>query len=73
MYIVSIKTSKREKEIPNVQQILTNYGETIDTRLGINLKDNQGLIIILYSGNKINEFISDLNSIGSIETSYMEV
>ncbi len=72
MYIVSIKTSKREKEVPNVQQILTNYGEAIDTRLGINLKDNNGLIIVVYSGSKIEEFVGDLNSIESVEVNFME-
>lgn len=72
MYIVSIITKKREKEIPDVQQILTNHGESIDTRLGINLKDNHGLIILVYTGKNVEEFIEDLNSIGSVTANYME-
>ena len=72
MYIVSIKVEKRESKIPDVQRILTNYGEAIDTRLGVHTKDNQGLIIVLYNKQNINEFIEDLNGIEDIKVSFME-
>ena len=72
MYIVSIKVEKRESKIPDVQRILTNYGEAIDTRLGVHTKDNQGLIIVLYNKQNINEIIEDLNGIEDIKVSFME-
>ena len=72
MYIVSIKVEKRESKIPDVQRILTNYGEAIDTRLGVHTKDNQGLIVVLYNKENINDFISDLGKIEDINVKYME-
>ena len=72
MYIVSIKVEKRNEEIPDVQKVLTNFGEAIDTRLGIHTKDNQGLLIIVYSGENIDEFVEEINSVGSVTANYME-
>ena len=72
MYIVSIKTEKRKEEIPDVQQILTTFGEAIDTRLGIHTKNNQGLIIVVYTKENVEEFVEELNTIGSVTANYME-
>lgn len=74
MYIISIATEKREKEIPDVQEILTEYGENIISRLGIHncKKDNYGLIIIVYDAEDIEEFVEKLNVIKGINVNYME-
>ena len=73
MYIVSIKVEKRHKEVPEIQSILTKYGESIDTRLGIHTKDKQGLIVVVYSKENVEQFVEELNSIGNITSNYMEV
>ncbi len=73
MYIVSIKTEKRQKEVPEIQQILTEYGESIETRLGVHTKEKQGLIIVVYSEKNVEEFIEKLNSIGTVTVNFMEV
>ena len=72
MYIVSIKVEKRDKEVPEIQNILTKYGEAIDTRLGIHTKDKHGLIIVVYSEENIEQFVEELNAIGDVEANFME-
>ena len=72
MYIVSINVEKRDKEVPEIQSVLTKYGEAIDTRLGIHTKDKHGLIIVVYSKENVEQFAEELNAIGDVEVNFME-
>jgi len=74
MYIVSITTEKREKEIPGVQEVLTEYGENIVSRLGVHncTKDREGLIIVVYDADNVEAFVEDLENISDINVNYME-
>ena len=74
MYIVSISIDKREKEVPDVQPILTKYGEEIYARIGLHniSKDKKGIIIVAYTGKNITEFIKDLQIDKSVFINYMK-
>lgn len=72
MYIVSITVDKRDKEIPDVQSVLTEYGENIEARIGLHNTSKEGLIIVVYNKENVDEFIEELNSIGNVSVNYME-
>lgn len=72
MYIVSISIDKRYKEVPEVQTVLTEYGEDIEARLGLHNKAKEGLIIIVYNKENIEEFVEKLTEIGKVSVNYME-
>ena len=74
MYIVSISVEKRQAEIPEVQDILTKFGENILARLGVHncKKEKHGLIIVVYEAENIEEFIEELNTIKNIQVNFME-
>lgn len=72
MYVVSIKVEKRHSEIPEVQEILTKYGDAIETRLGLHTKEKQGIIIALYNKQNVEQFVEEINSIGEVTANFME-
>ena len=75
MYIVSVSTDARTENIPEVQEVLTQYGKNITTRLGIHNpdKENTGVIIITYVSEDVEEFVETLNSIHDVTANFMEV
>lgn len=75
MQIIAISVTKRVKEVPEVQQILTKYGENIISRLGLhNLGENKkNLIIVVYEGENVEEFITKLKEIEKVEVSTMKL
>ncbi len=75
MYIVSISIEHREKCVPEVQEVLTRYGENISTRLGIHNpeKENTGVIILSYVGENVKEIAEELNEIPEVTANFMEV
>lgn len=75
MQIISISVDNRVKEIPEVQDILTEYGNDITARLGIHnpKKENQGVVIVAYIGEKVDQLIEDLNAIQGVDINDMEV
>ncbi len=75
MYIVSISIEHREKCVPEVQEVLTRYGENISTRLGIHNpeKENTGVIILSYVGENVEEIAEELNGIPEVTANFMEI
>ena len=74
MTIISITVEKRFSEVPDVQSILTKYGKGIVSRLGLhNFDENKkGLILVVYSGDDIENFIEELNNIEGTNVNHME-
>ncbi|MDO5555885.1 MAG: hypothetical protein Q4G09_04405 [Clostridia bacterium] len=75
MYIISIRVSKRRLEVPELQHILTEYGKNIYARLGLHNQETDeknGIIIIAYNSENVEEFVEDLNSIKDITANYMQ-
>jgi ACT domain-containing protein len=73
MYIVGIENDMRKENASEIQNVLTNHGEKITTRLGIHDpgEENKGLIIVTYIDEDIEEFIEELNMIDGVEARYM--
>ena len=71
IWILGIHITDRVKEVSDVQSILTKFGCTIKTRLGLHeVKDDfcarSGLIILELSGDR-NEFVKLENELLMIE------
>lgn len=75
MYIVSIAVDNRVETIPDVQGVFTKYGKNIITRLGIHNPDKpyEGIMIISYVGENIEEFVEALNMLNDTKVNFMEV
>ncbi len=75
MKVITISVDKREKEVPDVQAVLTKYGEEIHSRIGYhNLqKDRKGLIVIIYTGKNSEKFCEELNEISNVKVNCIEV
>lgn len=75
MYVVSISVDSRKENIPEVQEVLTKYGEKISTRLGIhnNINEHNGIIITIYTQNDVEDFVEELNTISGTSVNYMEI
>lgn len=76
--IVGVHVTNRVEEIPTVQQILTDYGCQIKTRLGLHETGNsacssKGLLILEMVGEEsgIEEMQSKLKAIKGIEVEKM--
>ncbi len=65
MYIVSISVNSRNLVVPEIQNVLTKYGEKISTRLGIHdsTRENRGIIIVSYVEEDVEQFVEELNGI----------
>lgn len=75
MHIVSITVKERNDEVPEVQKVLTKYGKNIISRLGLHNtgKNKQGLIIIVYEGQDVQNFIDELEKIEKIDVKSMKI
>ncbi len=75
MYVVGISVEKRKEAIPEVQNVLTRFGDKITTRLGIHddTNESKGIIITTYKADDIGDFIEKLNSIDAVEASFMKI
>lgn len=78
--LIMIKVGKRNPEAIDVQNILTEFGCCIKTRLGLHEaeKDNcstTGLIILQLSEDScdVNKFLEKLNSLPHVTAKFMEI
>lgn len=77
-YVVGIHITNRVKHVPSVQNVLTNFGCFIKTRLGLHetsdssCSPNGLLIVELLGGNgKVDEFTKALTDIEGVEVKTM--
>lgn len=77
-YVVGIHVTDRVMHIPSVQNVLTEFGCFIKTRIGLHETSDfscspNGLIIIELMGDngKLEEFTSALSRIGGIDVKQM--
>lgn len=77
-FIVGIHITNRVTNVPKVQNILTEFGCYIKTRIGLHeLSDNScspnGLIIVEFIGNnkKLEEYIKTLKEVEGVEVQTM--
>lgn len=75
MRVVTISVEQREKEVPDIQRVLTKYGENIFSRVGYHNigKDRKGLIVIIYTGKDEKEFCEELKQIENVKINCMEI
>ena len=75
MYVISISVDKRKKTIPLLQDVLSSYGDKINTRLGIHdcKNENTGIIIAIYDGEDVEEFVEKLNTVENTEVNYHQI
>jgi len=75
MHVISISIDKREEEVPEIQEILTDYGKDVVARLGLHCceKENEGVILIVYKGDNVDEFVGKLGDINKITVNSMKV
>ena len=76
--IMSILIDKRTNVAPDVQEILTDYGCIIDSRLGLhNVRDcaEEGLIILHLCGDEeqISELENKLNELDRVSINKMKI
>jgi metal-responsive CopG/Arc/MetJ family transcriptional regulator len=73
MYIVAIQNDTRKENACELQDVLTDFGDNITTRLGIHDPDekNKGIIIVTYIKEDIEKFVETLNSIDGVEAKFM--
>jgi len=76
--IMSILIDMRTNVAPDVQEILTDYGCIIDSRLGLhNVRDcaEEGLIILHLCGdeNQVNELENKLNELDRVSINKMKI
>jgi hypothetical protein len=77
--VLGIAVANRNNKAPEVQGILTKYGCSIKTRVGLHQVEsdycsNSGVILVELVGDKDehNKLISDLESLGDIKIKKME-
>lgn len=75
MFVVSIFVSQRFKEVNKLQDIFTFYGDKIKTRLGIHDigPNKEGVILVLYTGENIENFIEELKKNQKVIVNYMKI
>ena len=75
MYLVLIKIDDRIDVAQDVQEVLTRYGKSINTRLGIRGKKDvfEGNIIIVYDSENIEYFIEEFKKFDGVKVNYMEM
>ncbi|AGB41210.1 hypothetical protein Halha_1264 [Halobacteroides halobius DSM 5150] len=74
--IVALQLDERGDFAPDMQKILTKYGDNIKTRIGLhNYSDDQGLILLQFSGqsNSLAEFKAEVNNINSLSYKAMNL
>jgi hypothetical protein len=75
MYIVSISVDKREKDVPEIQEVLTKYGANIVARFGLQgcAQGMEGLIIVVYKEENVEKFTYELNHVKNVIVNHMKV
>ena len=75
MHIISINVKKRVKEVPDVQKVLTEFGDSIISRIGLhNIGENKnGLIIVVFDGKNEKEFTDKLEKIENVSVKSMKI
>lgn len=77
--IMLIKVRGREENAPKVQEILTDYGTIIETRLGLHQNDgneSKGLIILRLEADKeesIKELYEKLNALHNVVVTVVDI
>lgn len=73
MNIVAIYNDTRKENACEIQNVLTEYGNHITTRLGVHNpeEENKGVIIVTYIGHEVETLVETLNGIDGVEASYM--
>ncbi len=77
--IMLIKVGVRSENAPMVQEILTEYGDVINTRLGMRQADDNkstGLIILRLEPNKendIKELYEKLNDLHNVVVTVVDI
>lgn len=77
--IMLIKVGGREENAPKVQEILTDYGTIIETRLGLHQNDgneSKGLIILRLEGDKeesIKELYEKLDALHNVVVTVVDI
>ena len=78
--IMGIVIEDRKKFAPQVQEVLTEYGSIIDTRIGLhtgieNFHNNEGFIILNLNDDdkKIDEFVKKLKNIESVRVKNIKI
>ena len=77
--IMLIKVGGREENAPKVQEILTDYGTIIETRLGLHQNDgneSKGLIILRLEEDKeesIKELYEKLNALHNVVVTVVDI
>lgn len=74
MYIISIAIEKRKQTVPQIQEILTRYGDEIHSRMGFhNIEVGKEYIIIVYTGKHIDNFVNELRENENVIVNFMKV
>ena len=78
--IMGIVIEDRKKFAPAVQEVLTEFGSIIDTRIGLhtgieNFHNNEGFIILNLNDDdkKIDEFVKRLKNIESVRVKNIKI
>ena len=77
--IMLIKVGGREENAPKVQEILTDYGTIIETRLGLHQNDgteSKGLIILRLEADKeesIKELYEKLDALHNVVVTVVDI
>lgn len=78
-HIMAIKINPRTKFAPTVQDILTEYGNIINTRIGLHEcsnNDQAGLIILNLSFKKeedISDLMTSLNTLNGVTAKVLSI
>lgn len=74
MQIISITIEKRKQTVPEIQEILTKYGDEIHSRIGLHtVEDKKEFIIIAYTGKHVEDFVKELKENENVKINYMQV
>mgnify|MGYP000891214005 CR=1 FL=1 len=76
--IMVIKVSKRTEKVPTVQSVLTEFGCSIKTRLGLheagNVCSEEGILILQLCGDYSHQELEDaLNAIEGVKAKLVEL
>lgn len=75
MHIIAISIKERTEDVPDVQKVLTKYGNSIVSRLGLHDigEKKKNLILIVYDGENIEKILEELNQIKRITVNTTEI
>lgn len=75
MFIVSILLEKRTRTVPQMQEILTKYGEGIYARMGFHNvpEEESDMIILIHTNDDVEELVKELNHLDHVKVNYMKI